>query len=563
MADNDITLRMILAGEDRSASKALRGVGKSAEETGKKTKLAGAVMKGALSAAVIERAATAVFDFGRDSIEAYRGAAASQRQLSDAYKRFPSLADVSIGKLRSLAAAIEAKTGADADDIASGQAVLARYKLTGSQVAKMTPLMVDYAKRTGKEIPAASGVLGKAIMGNGRAMKELGVKFKDTKDPAKNFELIMAGLKEKVGGFANSEATTLDGKLEILHTKFGNLQESIGEKLLPVVVQLADGASKLVDYIAANASWLGPMAAAVGVATAAFWLLNAAMAANPISLIVLAIGALVAGLIYAYNNVGWFRDGVNAAFKGIADAGRWLWNNALAPVLRAILGGFAWVVEGLANMLDALGNVPGFEWAKDAATGLRGLAKNAKAAADGIKNIPDPALKGTKAVNKLDKTIKGLKSKIVTAKAKGDDKELKKLEAKLKAAEKKKHKIYIAVEGQLRNNHIKLNISRGGQTGVMRMYASGGRPKVGQPAIVGENGWEVFVPDTAGRILNQRQLVNAGGAASVGLAAASSSSGGLTITINGAIDPVAVGRQVEGALNKYSRSTGGRGFSAR
>jgi hypothetical protein len=48
--------------------------------------------------------------------------------------------------------------------------------------------------------------------------------------------------------------------------------------------------------------------------TAVQWLLNTALSANPLGLIVLAIAALVAGVILAYKKVGWFRDGVNAIF---------------------------------------------------------------------------------------------------------------------------------------------------------------------------------------------------------------------------------------------------------
>ena len=50
---------------------------------------------------------------------------------------------------------------------------------------------------------------------------------------------------------------------------------------------------------------------------AAQWVLNAAMSANPVMIVVLAIAALIAAVILAYNNIGWFKDFVDAAFKGI------------------------------------------------------------------------------------------------------------------------------------------------------------------------------------------------------------------------------------------------------
>jgi TP901 family phage tail tape measure protein len=59
-------------------------------------------------------------------------------------------------------------------------------------------------------------------------------------------------------------------------------------------------------------------------AAAAEWLLNIALDANPIMLIVLAIAALVAALVYAYNHFTWFRDGVNAVFHAVGAAVSWV-----------------------------------------------------------------------------------------------------------------------------------------------------------------------------------------------------------------------------------------------
>ena len=539
---NDVSLKLLLLGEDKSASKALRGVRGEVDKTTAKAKTAGGVMKGALGAAVIAEASRAVYDFGKDSVEAYRGAAASQRQLDDAYKRFPQIADVSIAKLREQAAAIEAKTGADADDIAGGQAVLARYKLTGKQISSMTPLLVDYAKRTGKDIPTSSGVLGKAIMGNAKAMKELGIKFKDTGDPAKNYELIMAGLKEKVGGFAEGEATTLDGKLSILQTQFGNLQESVGEKLVPVILTLADGAQKLVGWIEQNASWLGPLATGIGITTAAFAALNLVMSLNPFGIIVVAIGALVGGLIWAYDNVEWFRDGVNAAFQGIGDIARWLWNNALAPALRGIVNGFAWVVDGLAGMLEGLGQIPGFEWAKEAGKNLRGMAQGARDAANGIKDIPDPKVNTLPAITSI--------------------KELKK-----KAKELDGMGINLSVSASMnkRADEIVYKTSGGG-TMKFSARAKGGPVKRGETYLVGENEPELFIPDQNGYIQpSVPDVVSGGRAAAVMAGVGAIGSGNRTvvqqdvhITVQGDSDPLGAAKKIEQHLSRLQRSRGGR-----
>lgn len=87
---------------------------------------------------------------------------------------------------------------------------------------------------------------------------------------------------------------------------------------------------------------------ATGGWTTAFWALNAALVANPIGLVVLAIGALVAAFVIAYKNSETFRDIVDGALKGVANAFAWMWEAAKKvfgwlksnwPLLLAILTG--------------------------------------------------------------------------------------------------------------------------------------------------------------------------------------------------------------------------------
>lgn len=70
----------------------------------------------------------------------------------------------------------------------------------------------------------------------------------------------------------------------------------------------------------------------------AWWLLDAAMAANPIAIIILAIAALIAGLVYAYVKFEWFRDGVNAVFAAIADGVKWSINTIIHGINLFLLG---------------------------------------------------------------------------------------------------------------------------------------------------------------------------------------------------------------------------------
>lgn len=85
------------------------------------------------------------------------------------------------------------------------------------------------------------------------------------------------------------------------------------------VIALASG------IIAYNAAVAGAMLVTKGVAiatrawTAAQWLLNLAMNANPIGLVITAIAAVVAGVVIAYRKFDWFRDLLNNIWNWIKD----------------------------------------------------------------------------------------------------------------------------------------------------------------------------------------------------------------------------------------------------
>ena len=408
------------------ASDTFDKLGRKVGDTGGKFSKFSGVAKLAVAAAGV-----AVVKFADDSVDAYKDAEKQQRVLTDAYGRFPGLADVSIQSLRDMAQATQSKTKFDGDAVAAAMGSLAQYKLTGTQLKSLTPLMLDYAEKTGKSLPDAAGALGKALLGQGRALKDVGINFKDMKDPTKNFDQLMGGLRKQVGGFAEKEGKTAEGRAATLKNKFGDIQETVGSKLLPVLEKMTDAGIKVVDWMGKNegkvkvlgaaiigltvavgayrvaqalslvvlkAQTLGTiqykvvqlaMAAGTGVATAAQWLLNAALTANPIGLVIVAIAALVAGIVLIATKTTWFQTVWGVMTDGLGKAWQWLWNSILAPIIRFVLNGFASITDGIASMLNVLSNIPGFGWAKTAADKMAGAADKARALANGIKDIPD------------------------------------------------------------------------------------------------------------------------------------------------------------------------------
>jgi hypothetical protein len=110
--------------------------------------------------------------------------------------------------------------------------------------------------------------------------------------------------------------------------------------------------------VASTAASLAASAASKAMA-AGQWLLNAALSANPIGLVVVAIGALAAGLVLAYKKSETFRNIVNGVFGGIKD---FVWPiikflgegvvKALSAVLNFVLGPFKAIGEKFGLLKD-------------------------------------------------------------------------------------------------------------------------------------------------------------------------------------------------------------------
>lgn len=63
---------------------------------------------------------------------------------------------------------------------------------------------------------------------------------------------------------------------------------------------------------------------------AAQWLMNAALTANPIGLVIAAIATLTGGIVWAYKNVNWFRAGIQATWAGLKEFVKVIWDVNMA-----------------------------------------------------------------------------------------------------------------------------------------------------------------------------------------------------------------------------------------
>ena len=200
----------------------------------------------------------------------------------------------------------------------TNQALTKLVTVTGDSKSSLSALgtAADLARYKHISLTDASLSLGKAATGNTRALKELGISTSDlpknfatTGTQASRLSTVMGLLNPKIGGQAAAAAGTFGGKIEVLKAQVTNLSAKLGTALIPIM-------SKVVGWAITGFTWFnklpGPMKMIIGVAVGAAValkglalaqdLLNVAMDANPIGLVIIALAALAVGLKYAWDH---------------------------------------------------------------------------------------------------------------------------------------------------------------------------------------------------------------------------------------------------------------------
>lgn len=94
-------------------------------------------------------------------------------------------------------------------------------------------------------------------------------------------------------------------------------------------------------------------AAATGGLTVGQWALNAALSANPVGLIVLALAALVAGIVWVATQTTFFQDTWTNVTTAIGIAWQWVLDSVVAPVSDGIGAALTWVSDAITWLGDA------------------------------------------------------------------------------------------------------------------------------------------------------------------------------------------------------------------
>jgi hypothetical protein len=345
-------------------------------------------------------AAGAIGMFGKAAVDAASATEQSMGALESTYgdsagqvKAWAAAAAQNVGMSESSYAQLAAVVGKSMQSMGLDQAAAA--DATGNLIT----VGADLAATMGGTTQEAVEALGSALRGEADPAERFGLNLKDATVKAKmaadgtdqltgaahdaaKAQAIMALATEQAGaanGAFARESDTAAGSAQIAAAEYENAKAALGEGLLPILAAVTEALGGLARWVGENSTLVLTLAGIVGGLAVAVLAVNAAMAiataaqaawsaiqligtavsggltaattalstamaflaANPIILVIAAVAALVAGIIWLWNNCEGFRNFVTGMWEAIAAAAAACWE----AIKSAVGAAWDWIVD--------------------------------------------------------------------------------------------------------------------------------------------------------------------------------------------------------------------------
>ena len=331
--------------ETAAAVRELSNVNKALDDTASThQRMGAAIQKAAVPAAA---ALTAIAGFSVEAAHAAAEHAAEQDKLAHVLERTTGATSEQAASMNDWIEHLSEATGVSQDELGPAMGTLATSIGSVSGAQKALNEALDVSAATGRSVTSISEAMAKAHNGNLGALYRLVPGISAAAKASKDYSVVMAEVAQKTGGAMTESTKTAAGQYEIFTNQMKILNEQLGAIFLPIlqaVIPLMTKAAEVAgDHTKAIQILVGVVGAlsvgilalnaalkayeiimnAVKVATEAWTLaqraLDFALAANPIGVVIVAVAALAAAIVVAYERSATFRRIVQEAF-GAAEA---------------------------------------------------------------------------------------------------------------------------------------------------------------------------------------------------------------------------------------------------
>jgi hypothetical protein len=274
------TLNIVIAGDAKGAVRAFQSTDRAAAHTertvkGKVSSLGQSFKRVAVGATIgLAAAGVVAVKFGMDFVKAAEESQKVTKQTNAVLESTGGVARVTAGQVAKLSEQLSLKSGVDDELIQSGANVLLTFTKVRNEIGRgndvfnqATRIALDMSVALGQDMQTSVIQLGKALNDPIRgltSLRRVGVAFTEQQekqikklveagDLLGAQKIILQELTTEFSGSAEAQATASDK----LRVAWGNLQERLGKKLLPLVNAFSDWMTeKGIPAIESFASWI-------------------------------------------------------------------------------------------------------------------------------------------------------------------------------------------------------------------------------------------------------------------------------------------------------------------
>jgi hypothetical protein len=209
----------------------------------------------------------------------------SQEQLKIALENTVGANKLQVAAVEDSITALMYQTATADDALRPALSKLVRATSDVTQAQKLLKIGLDVAAGSGRSLESVTTALSRAALGNFNALKRLGIPLDQNAVKAKDLDGVLGSLSASFAGAATKNAQTFEGQVTTLKIALGELEETVGKQLIPILsdyaqvlvnlttdTQGAESSTKKwfgriatgIQEVAKNTPALGPLLKAVG-----------------------------------------------------------------------------------------------------------------------------------------------------------------------------------------------------------------------------------------------------------------------------------------------------------
>jgi hypothetical protein len=256
MALGAVVARIITQYSDKgskAAQKDINKLGKTFDDFGRKVARSFAIAAAAAGAFAIK--------IGKDAVQAAIADQKSQVLLANSLRNTTGATNAAIASVEGYISKLQLQVGVADDELRPALSRLAAVTSDVSSAQNLLGTALDVSAFATVDLGTATKAITKALQGNFRSLQNLVPGLDAATIKGKKFGEVLAEVEKITSGAAATRAGTLEFRLQILRIRFGEILETLGYALLPVIEQFADTIQRDVlpqieRFIAANKAGL-------------------------------------------------------------------------------------------------------------------------------------------------------------------------------------------------------------------------------------------------------------------------------------------------------------------